>query len=76
MALNFNIALSEPKTRVYKFRYFFGVWISKENFAAESDAEAIYDADEIFRNSKLQDWNYPVALFCGNRKVKTYRVGI
>ena len=56
--------------------YFFGVWVTKESFAAENDAEAIFDADMIFDNSKLTDWQHGVVLFCGNRKVKTYRMGI
>ena len=60
-------------TRTYKFMYKFGVWISKETFAAESDKEAIFDADMIFANSNLKDWNHGVTLFCGNRLVKRYR---
>lgn len=61
------------KMRTYKFMYMFGCWISKETFASESDKEAIFDADMIFANSRLQDWNHGVALFSGNRLVKRYR---
>ena len=57
--------------KTYKVMYFFGVWISKATFAAESDNEAIFDAQEY--TESLKNWNYPVALFCGNRKVKAYK---
>lgn len=53
--------------------YFFGAWVTKETFAAESDKEAIFDADMIISESRLNDWQHGVALFCGNRKVKTYK---
>lgn len=60
--------------KTYKLMYQFGAWLSKETFAAESDAEAIFDADAIFNSDKaLQNWNYKVALWCGNRMVKQYR---
>lgn len=58
--------------KTYKVMYFFGAWISKETFAAESDAEAIFDADMIFESSRLQNWQHGVALWCGNRLVKRY----
>jgi hypothetical protein len=58
--------------KTYKVMYFFGAWVTKETFAAESDKEAIFDADMIISNSNLNDWQHGVALFCGNRKVKTY----
>lgn len=37
---------------------------------AESDAEAIFDADAVMATGRLRNWR--VALFCGNRKVKAY----
>ena len=58
--------------KTYKVMYFFGAWITKETFAAESDKEAIFDADMFISESNLNDWQHGVALFCGNRKVKTY----
>ena len=53
--------------------YLFGAWVTKEVIIAETDNEAIFDADEAFANSNLANWKYSVALFCGNRKVKQYR---
>ena len=53
--------------------YIFGAWITKARFAAESDAEAIFDADAIFSNSNLKNWTHGVALFRGNKRVKIYR---
>ena len=52
--------------------YMFGAWVTKEVIAAECDAEAVYDADATFATSRLGEWKYGVALFCGNRKVKEY----
>lgn len=63
---------SELNTREYRLMYNFGAWITKEIIAAESDAEAIFDADMTFANSNLENWKYGVALFCGNREVKRY----
>jgi hypothetical protein len=51
--------------------YYFGAWISKETFSAESDAEAIFDADMIVANAPAKD-KLTYALWQGNRKVKTY----
>lgn len=61
-----------PQFHTYKLMYKFGAWISKETFAAESDKEAIFDADMTFAASRLQSWANGVALFCGNRLVKRY----
>lgn len=74
--MNTSITLSNPTFRTYKLMYFFGTWITKEVLTAENDAEAIFDADMVFANSQLTGWQHGVALFCGNRKVKTYRMGI
>ena len=71
-----NITLSNPTYKTYRLMYFSGVWVTKEVFAAENDTEAIFDADMTFANSNLTDWQHGVALFCGNRRVKNYRMGI
>lgn len=61
------------RTNEYRLMYFFGVWHTDTTLYAESDDEAIFDADEAYKdNARLQNWNYNVALFCGNRKVKAY----
>lgn len=67
-----NVTLSTPTFKTYKLMYFFGAWITKEVIAAENDAEAIFDADRTFADSRLSEWKNGVALFCGNRKVKQY----
>ena len=64
---------STLKLREYRLMYFYGAWITKERFAAETDAEAIFDADATFNNSHLKNWAHGVALFRGNKRVKTYR---
>ena len=53
--------------------YFFGTWITKSIIPAECDKEAIFDADDEYSESNLNNWQYPVALWCGNRKVKSYK---
>lgn len=70
---NNNITMSETiNTKEYKVMFKFGAWLSKETFTAESDAEAIFDADAIVNNSNLKNWQNGVALWCGNRMVKQY----
>jgi hypothetical protein len=64
----YNILLVVSDKVMFKF----GAWLSKETFAAESDAEAIFDADAIVNNSNLKNWQNGVALWCGNRMVKQY----
>ena len=70
--ITMNITLSTPTFKTYKLMYFFGAWITKEVIAAENDAEAVFDADHTFADSRLSEWKNGVALFCGNRKVKQY----
>lgn len=70
---NNHIELSEPTFYTYRLMYKFGAWVSMETFAAESDNEAIWEADHIFNSSSLRVWEHEVALFCGNRKVKSYK---
>jgi len=67
-----KISTSIPEVKEYRLKYYFGTWITKSIICAESDAEAIHDADEYYSESCLNGWKYPVALFCGNRKVKDY----
>ena len=73
MTTTFNIKISETiNLTEYKLMYFFGTWVTKTIIPAECDAEAIFDADEAYNNSNLKNWQYPVALWCGNRRVKNY----
>lgn len=72
-AFNTKIEMSEPTLKVYRLMYKFGAWVTKATLAAESDREAIHDADELFNTSRLQNWEFGVKLFCENRVVKTYR---
>ena len=64
--------LSNPTFKAYRVRYYcFGSWVPKETFSAESDAEAIFDANMIVANAPAKD-KLTYALFQGNRKVKIY----
>ena len=68
-----TITLNETNFKTYKLMYFFGAWYTSETFAAESDNEAIFDADDSYNgNTNRRNWHYPVALWCGNRIVKKY----
>ena len=68
-----QVQLKEISTREYRLMYFFGAWVSKCTIIAENDKEAVFDADQIFKDSHLQGWEHGVALFCGNRMVKEYK---
>ena len=68
MAININ---SNPNIREYRVMYLFGAWVTKEIIFAESDDEAKFDAAESAES--LKNWPYAVALFCGNRKVVSYK---
>lgn len=60
----------------YRLMYRWGAWVPKARFYAESDAEAIFDADEVWStDGALQRWPYEVALWCTDdeRIVKTYK---
>ena len=62
--------------KTYKLMYRFGAWVTKEKYAAESDEEAIFDADQTWADDdSLRSWPYEVALWCmeDNRIVKTYK---
>ena len=54
----------------YRVMYFFGTWITKSVIPAECDKEAIFDAKEDA--DSLMAKGFKVALFCGNRQVKSY----
>ena len=66
-----NITVDVPNVREYRVMYQFGAWVTDCIIYAESDAEAIHDAKESA--DKLSNWRYDVALFCGNRLVKSYK---
>ena len=66
---NTNEATTTFKT--YRLMYFFGVWVTKSIIPAEDDKEAAFLAE--YEMGNLKDWQHGVALFCGNRKVKTYK---
>ena len=69
-----KISIELPKMKEYRLRYFFGTWLTSSIIIAENDAEAIHDCDEVYNeNGNLANWQYPVALWCGNRKVKSYK---
>ena len=68
-----EVAVSVPEVQEYKLKYLWGAWITTETIYAETDEEAIFDADEIFKNNKmLHNWN-GVALVQGDRFIKSYR---
>ena len=68
-----KISAELPKMKEYRLMYFFGTWVTKSIIPAECDKEAIFDADDEYNESNLKSWQYPVALWCGNRKVKSYK---
>lgn len=57
--------------KTYKVMYFFGTWMTHEVLAAESDAEAIFDADMSVATAPAKD-KLTYALWQGNRKIKVY----
>lgn len=68
-----DVNISNINVSEYRLMYFWGAWITSKVIIAETDAEAIFDADEVFANStNLKNWRGNVVLFCGNRKVKIY----
>lgn len=58
------ITLNEINTKVYRLIYSgYGVNGVASEIIAENDAEAIFDADEIFKNNtKINDGYYHVSL--------------
>ena len=75
-------ATNTPRTmKTYKLMYFFGVWHTAIRYAAESDAEAIFDCDLDYYfpepgMADLRNWRYGVALWRGNKLVKEYKPNI
>lgn len=71
-----HIELRTPQISEYRLMYFFGTWITRAIICAESNAEAIFDADEIFNSSELTNWQHGVALYKvgSNKPVKVYRM--
>lgn len=67
------VVVTAPTIREYKLMYRFGAWVTKSSIYAESDAEALHDAREIFDESALGRWSYEVALWRGTRKVATLK---
>lgn len=64
-----QVTMSNVQTREYRLMYYFGVWMTSERIYAESDAEAIYDADHAEKKA-IDKLVY--ALWCGKRMVKRY----
>ena len=67
---NAVITLREIKTYEYKLRYYYaGLWFTSETIIADSDYEAIFDAD---RAEKKASDKLVYALWRGNRVIKRY----
>ncbi|MDE6534500.1 MAG: hypothetical protein K2K82_00650 [Muribaculaceae bacterium] len=66
-----SVSMSDalPKVKEYALMYLFGAWVTAEKFCAENDAEAVFEADRL---PKVAADKLEYALFCGNRRVKTY----
>ena len=62
-----------PNVKEYRLMYMFGAWVCDRFIYAETDAEAVHDADEAYQEAvNLHTW-HGVALVQGNRLVKMYR---
>lgn len=62
-----------PNVKEYRLMYLFGAWVCDRRIYAETDAEAVHDADEAYQEAEnLHTW-HGVALVQGNRFVKMYR---
>lgn len=71
-----NITLNTPNTTEYRLMYIYGGWHTDIKIFAESDKEAIFDADARFAENKaLRNWKYSVVLwdYTYGRRVKQYR---
>lgn len=63
-----------PNVKEYRLMYMFGPWVLHSRIYAETDAEAVHDADEAYQEAEnLHKWPHGVALLQGNRFVKMYR---
>lgn len=68
-----EMEIKNPRVKEYRIMYLWGVWITHAKVYAETDEEAIFDADEVFKNAKnLHNWKMGVCLIQGDRFVKTY----
>lgn len=62
-----------PNVKEYRLMYMFGAWVCDRCIYAETDAEAVHDADEAYQEAEnLHTW-HGVALVQGDRFVKMYR---
>lgn len=62
-----------PNVKEYRLMYMFGAWVCDRRIYAETDVEAVHDADEAYQEAEnLHTW-HGVALVQGNRFVKMYR---
>lgn len=74
-----SIKVCDPKTREYRLMYRWGAWVTNSRIFAESDAEAVHDAREVFEaEESLRNWPFEVVLFetgtrGGWRRVKTFK---
>lgn len=65
-----NIKVSEKiNTKEYKLVYRYGIWYTAEKIFAESDKEAIFDADN---NPRIANDKLEYRLICGNKTIKVY----
>lgn len=70
---NANIKIDENlKIKEYRLMYLWGAWVGHSRIYAESDEEAIFDADEIMKGIDNKA-GFKYALVIGNRKVKEYK---
>jgi hypothetical protein len=67
VAINTNLT-----TKEYRLMYYYCAWVTSSIIIAESDEEAIHDADAIMAERNVSNFRGNIALFCGNRKVKKY----
>lgn len=62
-----TISNFEENMKEYRLMYNFGAWITSARIYAETDREAIFDANSIDKKAGLR-----YALFCENRMVKDF----
>lgn len=58
-----------PELKKYRLMYLFGAWVCYRSIYAETDAEAIHDAMDMYIASILPRWSHRVALWEGSRLV-------
>lgn len=67
---NTSIEVNAPEPKEYRLMYFWGAWVTKYIIYAESDAEAIFDADVKMLEGHNHCFSY--ALFGSKGMVKRY----